>query len=231
MIAYYISKLIHVNKRDPSKQHVTATKYIVAIVSIFANCASKYQRLCYCVGSVQIFDQPAQYLLSVSSLSISIDTSASVGVKPTARITSPKSRVAMVPVPSRSNRSNIPRISVDMISTELLVLFVRWTWRFIHMKSIWNHIFITSYEICLNNTRIYYELRTCMYFIWTSYELLMNFICNEIKFNHMKFKNSYELYMEFKWTSHEFHMKLKQIYSYELTCSSYEVHMKFISKN
>ena len=110
------------------------------------------------------------------------------------------------------------------------VPYLRWTWRLIHMKSIWNHICIPSHEICVLYVRIYCELR--MYFIWSSYELLMNFIWSEINFIHTKFKRrSYELHMEFKWTCHEFHMKLNQIYSYEFTCSSYEIHMNFISKN
>ena len=87
------------------------------------------------------------------------------------------------------------------------VPYLRWTWRLIHMKSIWNHICIPSHEICVLYVRIYCELR--MNFIWSSYEL----------------------HMEFKWTCYEFHMKLDQIYSYEFTCSSYEIHMNFITKN
>ena len=82
-----------------------------------------------------------------------------------------------------------------------------WTWRPIHMKSIWNHICITSHEICVIYVRFYCELR--MYFI----------------------RSSYELHIEFQRTSHEFYMKLNQIYSYEFTCSSYEIHMNFILTN
>ena len=48
----------------------------------------------------------------------------------------------------------------------------------------------------------------------------------------MKFtKSSYELRMEYKWTSHEFHMKWNQIYSHEFTCSSHENHINFISND
>ena len=93
------------------------------------------------------------------------------------------------------------------------------------MKSIWNHICITSHEICVIYVRIYCELR--MNFVWISYELLMNFIWNAINFIDVKFiRSSYELHVEFKWTSHEFHMKLNQIYWYEFTCSSYEIHVQ-----
>ena len=47
----------------------------------------------------------------------------------------------------------------------------------------------------------------------------------------MKFiRSSYELHMEFKWISHEFHMKLNQIYSQEFTCSSYGLHIEELMK-
>ena len=78
------------------------------------------------------------------------------------------------------------------------IAILRWTWKLIHMKSIWNHIFITSHEICLNYIRIYCELH--MNFIWSSHGLLVNFIWNEIKFIHMKFmRSSYELLVNFIW--------------------------------
>ena len=37
---------------------------------------------------------------------------------------------------------------------------LRWTWKLIHMKSIWNHISITSHEICLN------YIKNSVNFIW-----------------------------------------------------------------
>ena len=95
-----------------------------------------------------------------------------------------------------------------------------------------------SYEVHMKRYMHTFTWNSCdlhKNLLWTSYssfELLMNFIWNEIKFIQMKWiKSSYQLHMEFTWTSHEFHMKLNQIYSYEFTCSSYEVHMNFISKN
>ena len=88
--------------------------------------------------------------------------------------------------------------AIQQYQTWLYLLYIvcRWTWRLIHMKSIWNHILITSHKICLNYIS-YCELH--MKFTWILSELVMNFIWNEIKFVHMKSTgSSYEIHKEFK---------------------------------
>ena len=114
---------------------------------------------------------------------------------------------------------------------------IRWTWRLIHMKSLWNHISITSHQICLNYIkkfanfirvsnevnmnflRISYEMKSNLFiwnsrevhmnFVWSSNELLMNFIWNEIKFIHM---NLLAVRMKFIWTSYRRTNEVNMLY-------------------
>ena len=109
---------------------------------------------------------------------------------------------------------------------------VRWTWRFINMKSIWDHIFITSYKIHLNYINV----------LWTSHVLHMKFIWTSHEF-HMKWNQiySYEIHNTFIWTSFGVQTNLLWI-SYRIksnlfiwiymqfVLSSYELHIEELMK-
>ena len=129
---------------------------------------------------------------------------------------------------------------------------LRWTWTLIHMKSIWNHISITSHEICLNYIkfivnfirasyevhmsflRISYETKSNLFiwnlrevqmnFEWSSNELLMNFIWNEIKLFHM---NLHAVRMKFIWTSYRRIDEVDMLYP----CNTNEVDMRLINSS
>ena len=89
------------------------------------------------------------------------------------------------------------------------------------MKSIWNHISITSHEICLNYIQNYCQLHTS--FIWSSYELLTNFIWNEIKFIHSR-----EVHMNLVWSSNELLMNFIWNEIKLIHMNLHAVRMKFI---
>ena len=107
-----------------------------------------------------------------------------------------------------------------------------WTWMLIHMKSMWNHIFVTSHEICLNYIKI----------LLTSYERLMRFTRTSREF-HMEWNGIhwYEIHEKFNWTSYGVQLNLSWI-SYEMKSnlliwiymqfiwSSYELHIEGLMK-
>ena len=104
-----------------------------------------------------------------------------------------------------------------LISYELHMKFI-WTSREFHMK--WNRIY--SYEIH----------EKFINFIWSSNELLMNFIWNEIKVIHM---NLHAVRMKLIWSSYRKTNEVNMLYpcnanevDMRLINSSHEIHMKFI---
>ena len=78
-----------------------------------------------------------------------------------------------------------------------------------------------SYEI-KSNLFIWNSRQVNIGFVWSSNELLMNFISNEIKFSHM---NSYAVRMKFIWTSYRRTNEVDMLYP----CNTNEVHMRLIN--